>query len=243
MDDKRVAVVVPYRSRPVQLKNTTLGLFKFLKKNPVDATVIVAQQLDTDIPFNKGVLMNLAASYAIQEGYHSIIFNDVDVYPVWPASHKHLGYGFAQTPNYLPVKQARIILKPRQKTAGCIFGTSLDVYTQVNGHSNQYWGWGYEDMDFYKRMASRNVKIDEQGKRDSDYGDRMFVKMGSNTRPETVPGRAANQDWYDRCRKNMTAHAPSDGLSQVGSFGHISEVSTKDVYLTLDIKIDARDTR
>ena len=34
-----------------------------------------------------------------------------------------------------------------------------DQLTKVNGFSNQYWGWGGEDDDMFKRIDANKFKI------------------------------------------------------------------------------------
>lgn len=35
---------------------------------------------------------------------------------------------------------------------GAVSAVSASLVKQVNGHSNDYWGWGMEDDDFSKRF-------------------------------------------------------------------------------------------
>jgi xylosylprotein 4-beta-galactosyltransferase len=35
-----------------------------------------------------------------------------------------------------------------------------DLFRQVNGLSNRYWGWGLEDDEFYARLRESGVQIE-----------------------------------------------------------------------------------
>lgn len=34
---------------------------------------------------------------------------------------------------------------------GGVSGVTIDQFKRINGYSNQFWGWGGEDDDFYQR--------------------------------------------------------------------------------------------
>ena len=36
---------------------------------------------------------------------------------------------------------------------------SVQHFNMVNGYSNQYWGWGGEDDDMFKRLRSHNLTV------------------------------------------------------------------------------------
>ena len=36
---------------------------------------------------------------------------------------------------------------------------SVEQFRKVNGFSNQYWGWGGEDDDFYLRIVRNNLTL------------------------------------------------------------------------------------
>ena len=42
---------------------------------------------------------------------------------------------------------------------GGVSAISVEQFRQVNGFSNQYWGWGGEDDDMYKRIDKNKLKI------------------------------------------------------------------------------------
>ena len=36
----------------------------------------------------------------------------------------------------------------------------IDLFKKVNGYSNEYWGWGFEDDDLLMRLTEQNVFTD-----------------------------------------------------------------------------------
>ena len=42
---------------------------------------------------------------------------------------------------------------------GGVSSISVRQFRQVNGFSNQYWGWGGEDDDFYIRVTNSKLKL------------------------------------------------------------------------------------
>ena len=45
----------------------------------------------------------------------------------------------------------------------------------VNGFSNQYWGWGGEDDDMYKRIDKNKLKIQRDRADISRYGCNYYL--------------------------------------------------------------------
>ena len=44
-------------------------------------------------------------------------------------------------------------------TLGCNF-ISIDLFKKVNGYSNEYWGWGFEDDDLLMRLTEQHIFTD-----------------------------------------------------------------------------------
>ena len=57
---------------------------------------------------------------------------------------------------------------------GALFGGVVSLsakdYAAVNGFSNQFWGWGGEDDEFAKRIASRKWNLRRDSKETGRYG-------------------------------------------------------------------------
>ena len=36
----------------------------------------------------------------------------------------------------------------------------IDAFKKINGYSNEYWGWGFEDDDVLLRLTEQNIGTD-----------------------------------------------------------------------------------
>ena len=54
-------------------------------------------------------------------------------------------------------------LAPYENIFGGITAFTKDAFQFINGYSNEYWGWGGEDDDMFRRVHASNLTI----KRDS----------------------------------------------------------------------------
>ena len=183
--------------------------------------------------FNRGRLVN--AAFLENMGYGYYIFHDVDIFPVrgTPKTEpEHFGYH--GMPNYFPIDQARIILKPAQKVAGCIFGVSNQVYQEVNGHSNSYWGWGYEDREFFVRLRRNGIRIDDQGKRaHRNYGKKWFKWLDHGS--GWVRGFERNEEVFNRIMKHPRESFKQDGLNS--TLYRVEQVTDQPGYKQIDLWI------
>jgi hypothetical protein len=131
------AIVVPYRDREQQLDVLLAHLPRYLRDHHLERfQVVVSEQLDAS-PFSPALSRNVGALFALRTlpECNYIVFNDVDILPF-----RNVDYG-----------------KPRETAAWFMNAGSCkvlpDVLLQVNGYNNQFSGWGYEDSEFWWRLA------------------------------------------------------------------------------------------
>ncbi|CAG0924735.1 unnamed protein product, partial [Notodromas monacha] len=109
-----------------------------------------------DLPFNRGQLSNIGTLEAEKHGdYDCFVYHDVDLIPEkskttykcfpWPL---HLAIGVEQS-QYIPYYGGvgGVAIVPKQ------------LIHQVNGHSNNFWGWGGEDDDLLLRFNSQGFNV------------------------------------------------------------------------------------
>lgn len=140
----RLGIIVPYRNRHDQLVIFNQEVQKYLDKNGIDYRIIIVEQDDAKL-FNRGMLLNIGFTYAKKMKCNYVIFHDIDMLPV------EVDYSYSDTPLHLaePVFDryfGGVTLFPNK------------IFEKINGYSNKYWGWGFEDDDLLLRCINNNVK-------------------------------------------------------------------------------------
>ena len=153
MRKNKLAIIVPYRNRENHLKTFSIHMKSYLKDFLYE--IIVINQSD-DKPFNRGKLLNIGASYAIENGFDYLCFHDVDMLP------KTADYSYPDYPTSL--------ISELENKEGNIFfnyfgGITLfktEDFISINGYSNEYWGWGFADLDLLHRCRINEIELDEE---------------------------------------------------------------------------------
>ena len=63
---------------------------------------------------------------------------------------------------------------------------SVEQFRKVNGFSNQYWGWGGEDDDFYLRIIRNNLTLTRYNASVARY---TMIKHGRDKTNKENPDR------------------------------------------------------
>ena len=151
MKNKKLAIIVPYRDRQSHLEVFVPYMQEYLKD--YDYKIFVIEQNDNK-PFNRGKLLNVGARIAIKEGFDYFALHDVDMLPL-----KGVDYSYSETPIHLVSKINKDI--PFMDYFGGVTLFNVHDYKLVNGYSNEYWGWGFEDDDLLYRCIQRNIPLDK----------------------------------------------------------------------------------
>lgn len=142
-------IVIPYRNRPNCLSQLIDYFPTWLKKQPyiTSFNILVVEQ-DFSKPFNLAKIIN--AGYALFTQAKLVtkdsvfIFQPVDCLPVSISYEVEAGFvGFCATSNGNSFYKA------------C--GVTPYTFESVNGFSNEFWGWGYEDVDMFLRLQARKL--------------------------------------------------------------------------------------
>jgi len=160
MKKKKLAIIVPYRERDAHLKTFISHMKSYLKGFVYE--IIVVEQADTK-PFNRGKLLNIGAKHAINNGFDYMCFHDVDMLPI------DADYSYPNEPTSL--------ISELENKEGNIFfsyfgGITLfktEDFVKVNGYSNNYWGWGYEDTDLFYRVIHSGLYFNSEIIGEKDY--------------------------------------------------------------------------
>ena len=152
----KLGIIVPYRNREAHLKLFRETIDSYLKSQKIEYELIVVEQID-DMPFNRGKLLNIGFEKAKKLNCKYVAFHDVDMLPIkvdysFSEVPVHLASAFDETSN---VK--RIVF---DEYFGGITLFPINVFEQINGYSNEYWGWGFEDDDLLYRCKQSGVVLD-----------------------------------------------------------------------------------
>jgi len=143
---RRLTVVIPYRDRAHHLQQLLPELTSRLTEQDIAYRIVVVEQ-EPGALFNRGRLLNIGMHYSADSTDYYCL-HDVDAVPL--------------VANYLcpsqPLRLTNRVLGPNGETSlsdyyfsGAICLRREQAFA-VNGFSNEYWGWGKEDDDFFYRL-------------------------------------------------------------------------------------------
>jgi len=141
----RLGIVVPFRNRWEHLDVFYKEVIPYLTKSKIDFRVIVVEQDDASA-FNRGMLCNIGFLQAKKLNCDYIVFHDVDMIPL------DIDYSFSEHPVHLASDEL-----PFDTYFGGITLFPVNDFEKINGFSNHYWGWGFEDDDLRYRCDLENI--------------------------------------------------------------------------------------
>jgi predicted glycosyltransferase involved in capsule biosynthesis len=198
-----LSIVVPYRQRESHLKKFVPHIKSFLN-NKINYKIFVIEQFN-EKPFNRAKLLNVGFNVSKEENDY-FCFHDIDMLP----THEDCDYsyfnGVCRLSHY--VSQFNFIPRPENELGGVIL-VDKKSFVEVNGYSNNYWGWGVEDEDFATRCRLKNIpyKI-----RNGKYMS-LFHKPNGDTYGDPVSlNTIKNREYYKNILENDLF---SDGISNI----------------------------
>jgi len=155
MTDK-LAIIVPYRDRQEHLDVFVPHIHEFLKDKGIDYTIFIAEQTD-DRPFNYGKLCNIATK-EVGEEYTYFAFHDIDMLPI----SDDCDYGYPDSPTHLATNvEAHNNELPYPQYFGGVVLISREDFEKANGYSNEYWGYGFQDLDLLYRLQRSGAYLEK----------------------------------------------------------------------------------
>jgi hypothetical protein len=154
----KLGIVVPYRNRGTQLHIFEDYIRNYLNNTGLNYEVFVIIQDDAKL-FNRGMLLNVGFKYAEKMKCNYVVFHDVDMLPV------EVDYSYSPIPLHMATNLKLIDSDVEsEKIFDEYFGGvtlfPVDTFKKINGYSNKYWGWGYEDTDLLYRCIKGGVELD-----------------------------------------------------------------------------------
>jgi len=155
MTDK-LAIIVPFRDRQEHLDIFVPHMHSFLEDKGIDYDIFIAEQTD-DRPFNYGKLCNIVVK-ELPEEYTYFAFHDIDMLPI----NDDCDYGYPEAPIHLATQvQVHDYKLPYVQYFGGVVLINRDDFERANGYSNEYWGYGFEDIDLLYRLQRSGAYLEK----------------------------------------------------------------------------------
>ena len=152
----KLGIIVPYRNRLEHLTTFKSAIVKFLQSKDINYEIIIVEQ-DNGQLFNRGMLLNIGFTQAVKLGCDYVVFHDVDMLP------NYVDYSYSDKPIHLSTHfmvDDKIKPIPFKTYFGGVTLFPVEDFKRINGYSNKYWGWGYEDDDLLLRCRKNDIPLD-----------------------------------------------------------------------------------
>lgn len=155
----RLKIVIPYRDRAKQLSRFLPHIRDYFAAGDIPCHLVIAEQAE-GLPFNRGAMKNIGYRLGAPSDY--TCFHDVDYLPLeadysWSDLPAGLVWAGAEA---IPIKTQGLTqyIKPNmpQFFGGAVLMPNA-LFERVDGYSNLYWGWGYEDTDLISRFQALDI--------------------------------------------------------------------------------------
>lgn len=217
----RLCILVPYRDRLDHLARFVPHVTKYLEQDEhlqgVSPQIVIVEQHDNK-PFNKGALLN-AGFLVAENALDYVCFHDVDFLPI------DADYSIPEYPTRRIWRGAES--RPCEPGGVHLINHRFDWlfggvsifrkahFRRVNGFSNLYQGWGYEDGDLRERCRAEGLG--------PEFGHGQFepldhVNRGINRDLSFTDEALANRERYKQ-RWIINGAGPdhrTDGLNTAG---------------------------
>lgn len=154
----KLGIIVPYRNRYKQLIDFKKSIKRYFSSNEIDYELIIVEQ-DDGKAFNRGKLLNVGFIRAKELGCDYVVFHDVDMIPT------DVDYSYSDVPLHLATDLTGIRDFKRLVFDEYFGGVTLfpsELFEHINGYSNLYWGWGFEDDDLLYRCKVHGIPLNNK---------------------------------------------------------------------------------
>ena len=156
---EKLGIIVPYRNRYTHLNKFIKHITEYLQNKDINYKVIIVEQDDAKL-FNRGMLLNIGYHYAKKMRCDYVIFHDIDMLPI-DVDYSYVDYPIHLATDIIPDKD-----ESKREIFDSYFGGvtmfPINDFEKINGYSNKYWGWGFEDDDLLFRCKINNLKLESK---------------------------------------------------------------------------------
>jgi len=121
-------------------------------------------------------LLNIGYVYAEKFNCDYVVFHDVDMLPV------DVDYSYSRIPLHLATDFDNVDKNNEffDQYFGGVTMFPMSTFKKINGYSNKYWGWGYEDTDLLYRCMRHDIDLDSMSIKNMG-GSGMALKFNGNS--------------------------------------------------------------
>ena len=198
---------MPYRDREEHLKQFIPHIKFYFSRDKLDKnisySVHIIEQLGTK-DFNRGKLKNCGFDIA-KDVADYFCFHDVDYLPIWA------DYSFCDRPTHL-IWHGLPKMDQRNDFFGAVCMLKKSDFERINGFSNEYWGWGYEDDELRLRCKTQGIAIE---RRDGTYQPLPHENAGFDEDNKHTLEAAKNKKLILKRVDKLKSLMVEDGLSSL----------------------------
>ncbi|XP_054747827.1 beta-1,4-galactosyltransferase 7 isoform X1 [Anastrepha obliqua] len=220
--EHKLAVLVPFRDRFEELLQFVPHLTKFLKRQDIEHKIFLLNQVDR-YRFNRASLINVGFRFT-SSVYDYIAMHDVDLLPLNEALIYK--YPSAAGPHHIAAPE----LHPKyhyETFVGGILLVRCEHFELLNGMSNNYWGWGLEDDEFYVRIRDAGLKVTRPDNINTGVND-TFRHIHNRYHRKRDTQKCFNQKEVTRKRDRVT------GLNTLNyKILHVQELAVDGISITV----------
>ncbi|CBY12736.1 unnamed protein product [Oikopleura dioica] len=240
--NSRVAIIIPFRDetkaliRTRHLQYLLENMIPVLKRQQLYFRFYIVNQISGS-PFNRAKLLNVGYVEAIKDDptMDCFIFHDVDLV----LEDDRCLYSCDGYPNHYSVAIDKFRYRiPYKKIFGGIVQLDNEMFKAVNGFSNEFWGWGGEDDDMFRRVV-KGEKITIHRKQPQFARYKMIEHKRDSGNRKNLERRPMINRWnFNPLIEKRFWHM--DGLNSLKYSLISKEVNYCFVNVTVDLLFDMR---
>lgn len=205
--NNKLAIIVPYRNRADHLNQFLSHMLCYFKRDKLDRhikyTIHIIEQLGKE-RFNRGKIKNCGFSIT-QNNADYFCFHDIDYLPIWA------DYSYCEKPVRL-IWYGLIGEEDHDDFFGGVVMLNKHDFIKINGYSNDYWGWGPEDLELGIRCKITGLDFD---KRDGTYIALPHEHEGFTDNGSWTEEAEETHELFQKKLKSLPDTFTDDGLSSL----------------------------
>jgi hypothetical protein len=142
---KKLLIVVPYRNRKEHLEDFLINTPKYFNNQNFTYDILICE-LDQIGDWNAGLCINSLIKFIdkINIEYKYLYIHHVDIWPI--------------SGDWIFPKDDEVYFNMGDY-GSCLL--TMKAFLDVQGYSNNFWGWGGEDNELYQKLREKQYKVNE----------------------------------------------------------------------------------